>query len=249
MTIASTDLGRLSYAAAYAIQSHWLDRIVASRDSASPIRGHVLFVEHDPPVITVTPRKDAPGHVLASREQLAAAGVEVCQTDRGGDVTYHGPGQLVVYPIIDLNAFHLRLHDYMRLLEQVVIDTCDEFGVPTTRDPKATGVWTIGAPAAGDTPQPVPIPAAKIAALGVRVRRWVTMHGLALNVTTNLNHFGLIVPCGLIGRSVTSLERELGRQCPPMARVKASLLAQLELALARRASSCPERPSPRSPDR
>lgn len=238
MTIESTDLGRLSYAEAYAIQTRWLERIVAARESEAPILGHVLLVEHDPPVVTVSARRGAAGHVLASPEQLRAAGVEVRETDRGGDVTYHGLGQLVVYPILDLNALHLRLHDYMRLLEEVVIDTCEGFGVMAMRDPKATGVWTV----AGTAERPVP--GAKIAALGVRVRRWVSMHGLALNVTTNLDHFGLIVPCGLAGRPVTSLERALGAGCPSMPAVKASVVERLRRALSSRPSSCHAHPGP-----
>ncbi|HVZ93606.1 MAG TPA: lipoyl(octanoyl) transferase LipB, partial [Phycisphaerales bacterium] len=145
-------------------------------------------------------------------EQLARTGVTVAETDRGGDITYHGPGQLVVYPILDLNALNLNLHGYMRMLERIVIDVCAGFGVKTRCERGATGVWT-GEPGADEG-------GAKIAALGVRVRRWVTMHGLALNVTTNLDHFGLIVPCGLHGRAVTSLERELGARCPTIAQVK-----------------------------
>lgn len=232
-----TDLGRTSYADAYARQVEWCERIVASRDSRSPIPGHVMLVEHDPPVITVTPRKDAPAHVIASPAQLVAAGVSVVPTDRGGDVTYHGPGQLVAYPIIDLNAHHLRLHEYMRLLESVVMSTCSAFAVRTMRDPKATGVWTM---------DPHGEPGAKIAAMGVRVRRWVSLHGLALNVTTNLDHFALIVPCGLVGRAVTSLQNELGPRCPTMAAVKACLRAELARALA----ACrPESPQPVPPPR
>ncbi len=216
----------MAYARAYAAQCEWCERIVAGRETAEPILAHVLLVEHDPPVVTVTARPGAPGHVLASADQLAAAGVEVASTDRGGDVTYHGPGQIVAYPIVDLNAHGLRLHDYMRLLEGVVIDTCAEFGVPAMRDRTATGVWTVDG--AG-------LPAAKIAAMGVRVRRWVAMHGLALNVAPNLDHFGLIVPCGLVGRRVTSLERELGPdRCPSIEAVKASLAARLLEALAAR---------------
>ena len=221
-SIGFTDLGRLGYAEAYARQVEWCECVVAARQTAAPMLGHVLLVEHDPPVITVTARKDAPGHVIASSAQLAAAGVGVVQTDRGGDVTYHGPGQLVAYPIIDLNAHCLRLHEYIRLLESVVMSACATFGVPTTRDPTATGVWTVD-----ETGRP----AAKIAAMGVRVRRWVSLHGLAFNVTTNLDHFALIVPCGLVGRTVTSLERELGPACPSMASVKACLRAEFERAL------------------
>lgn len=176
----------------------------------SPRPMHLLLVEHDPPVITVSARKTARQHLVATPDMLARAGVEVCETDRGGDITYHGPGQLVVYPILDLNTLTLRLHGYMRLLEQVIIDTLARFGIEGHRDQTATGVWVGGS---------------KICAMGVRVSRWVTMHGLALNVTTNLDHFNLIVPCGLVGRGVTSMARELGEACPSMDHVKEVVVA------------------------
>jgi lipoyl(octanoyl) transferase len=150
----------------------------------------------------------------------------VAETDRGGDITYHGPGQLVAYPILDLNAFGLRLHSYMRFLEDVVIATIAGFGITGVRDPGATGVWV--APERGGAEASAPGGAArKICAMGVRVSRWVSMHGLALNVTTNLAHFDLIVPCGLAGRAVTSMERELGAACPSMDEVKAALVRSL----------------------
>jgi len=145
------------------------------------------------------------------------AGVAIAETDRGGDITYHGPGQVVLYPVLDLNRLHIRLHDYLRTLEQAVIDTLVPLGLDATRDPDATGVW-INRDGA---------PPGKVCAIGVRVRRWVTMHGLALNVTTNLDHFDLIVPCGLHGRPVTSLERELADACPPIDEVRANLIERL----------------------
>src|SRR5262249_23731675 len=160
-------------------------------------------VEHDPPVITVTPRAGV--NLLASPEALAAAGIEVEETDRGGDITYHGPGQLVVYPILDLNLLKLRLHEYMRMLAAAVIDTCAAFGVRARRDVCATGVWVPRGDADASNGTCGSLTDAKICAMGVRVRRWVTMHGLALNVTTDLSHFSHIVPCGLVGRPVTSL--------------------------------------------
>jgi lipoyl(octanoyl) transferase len=220
--IPSVDLGRLGYALAYERQTQELERVLAARDArgAGPARGVILIVEHDP-VITVSRRPTAAGNVLASAERLAAEGVEVVETDRGGDVTYHGPGQVVAYPIVDLNALGLRLHDYLRQLEQAVIETCAHFGVTTHRDASATGVWT------GASPSPS---AAKIAAMGVRVRRWATLHGLALNVTTNLRHFELINPCGL-GRPVTSLARELGDKAPSVDEVKPVLVRHLRRAL------------------
>jgi len=181
--------------------------------------GRLLLVEHEP-VVTISRRKGAGAHLLASAAELAAAGVAVEPTDRGGDITYHGPGQLVAYPILDLNVLMLRLHDYMRLLEQSVIDTLAGFGVEGVRDAEATGVWVERDAVLS-----------KIAAMGVRVRRWVSMHGLALNVTTNLEHYRFIVPCGLAGRGVTSLREVLGDGCPAMGEVQAGLVRALEARL------------------
>lgn len=221
------DLGSISYADAYALQCAHLEEVLAARDTSSTgDPGRILLVEHAPAVITVTRRPGAAAHLIATPALLAREHVEVVETDRGGDITYHGPGQLVVYPIIDLNRHHLRLHAYMRLLEQAVIDTLAQFGITATRDtftPPATGVWV---PIDGDRGT-----LAKICAMGVRVRRWVSMHGLALNVTTNLDHFKLIVPCGLSGRPVTSMRERLGPTCPPMAAVKDALAATLATQL------------------
>ncbi len=202
----------MAYEPAYQAQVSYLDQVLAARNSGSPMAGFLLFVEHDP-VVTISRRAGAANHLLATPQLLAQQGVSVAQTDRGGDITYHGPGQLVAYPILDLNALKLGLHAYMRLLEQSVIDTCSHFAVPTHRDPTATGVWT-------DTGN------AKIAAMGVRVRRWISLHGLALNVDTNLDHFSLIVPCGL-RRPVTSLAKELGHNSPTITQAKAILYASL----------------------
>ncbi|MEO1584490.1 MAG: lipoyl(octanoyl) transferase LipB [Planctomycetota bacterium] len=218
------DLGRVGYESAYAEQVRTLESVLAARERRARI-GELLLVEHDP-VITVTRRAEAAGHVLASAERLAELGVAVHATDRGGDVTYHGPGQVVGYPIVDLNRVNCRLHAYLRLLEQSVIDVLAGFGVVGERDASATGVWVRRG---GEL--------AKICAIGVRVRRWVTMHGLALNVDPEMGHFGLIVPCGLHGRPVASLREVLGYGCPDMAEVRAVLAARLgarlaELALA-----------------
>ncbi|MCP3905571.1 MAG: lipoyl(octanoyl) transferase LipB [Planctomycetes bacterium] len=209
------DLGRMPYAEALQLQRRLQAQVIAGRARpGAPM--HLLLVEHDPPVITVSRRRGARTHLLAAPESLAREGVEVAETDRGGDITYHGPGQLVAYPILDLNVLGLRLHSYMRFLEQIVIDTIEAFGVTGHRDACATGVWV------GDGAD-----ARKICAMGVRVSRWVSMHGLALNVTTNLEHFELIVPCGLVGREVTSLARETGEQCPSMDEVKRTLVERL----------------------
>ncbi len=250
------DLGHRPYADAYALQLAHHEEVLAARDAGTPDPGRILLVEHDPPVITISRRAGARDHLTATPDQLAHAGVEVAQTDRGGDITYHGPGQLVVYPILDLNYYHLGLHAYMRLMEQAIIDTLATWHILGERDPSATGVWvrTNGSTHQGthaqseesaaassalpSIPQSLDpsIPSSKIAALGVRVRRWVSMHGLALNITTNLDHFNLIVPCGLAGRCVTSLHHELGDASPSMGEAKSflcrSLIARLDQARA-----------------
>ncbi len=211
------DLGRMPYAEAFALQKRLQQEVIEARAPGASL-GHLVLVEHHPPVITISRRKTARRHLVATDEQLAGAGVEIAQTDRGGDITYHGPGQIVVYPILDLNVLRLRIHSYMRFLEQIVIDTLAEFGIQGQRDKCATGVWV------GDSHQ-------KICAMGVRVSRWVSMHGLALNVTTNLDHFDLIVPCGLVGRTVTSMRQQVGKACPSMDEVKRAILAQFRKAI------------------
>ncbi|MEM1027509.1 MAG: lipoyl(octanoyl) transferase LipB [Planctomycetota bacterium] len=214
------DLGRLAYEPAFALQREI--NLALSRDEAPET---LLLVEHDP-VITVSHRKGADAHVLGSPIQRQRLGVEIAETDRGGDVTYHGPGQLVAYPILRLDRHGLNLARYMRLLEDIIITTAGTFGVSAQRDPGATGVWV-------DRPNP-PIgepSLAKLAALGVRVRKHTTLHGLALNVTTNLTHFQLIDPCGLGHRPVTSLAALLGESCPAMPEVKSQLTVALREAL------------------
>ncbi len=228
-TLPVIDLGRLPYEPAYQTQLTYLEEVFAAREAGRPIPGYLLLVEHDP-VVTISRRAGAANHLLATPELLRHHAVAVAETDRGGDITYHGPGQLVAYPILDLNVLNLGLHDYMRLLEQSVIDTCAGFGIAAHRDAKATGVWVHS---------PTHAAPAKIAAMGVRVRRWATLHGLALNITTNLEHFNLIVPCGLAGRPVTSLQQQIGDTCPSFNEVKATLTAHLTahiLAAAERAS-------------
>jgi lipoate-protein ligase B len=215
------DLGRVGYAEAYEVQVAAVDRVLAGRESGSGPHAIIHFVEHDP-VITVSRRPEARQHLTATPELLHRFGVDVVETDRGGDITYHGPGQLVVYPIVDLNHFNLGLHAYMRLLEEASIRTAAAFGIPTMRDPSATGVWTVKKDGTPD---------AKLCACGVRVRKWVSMHGLAINVRTNLDHFNLIVPCGLAGRPVTSLHLLLGSDAPAFDAVKAAMRATLHMLL------------------
>lgn len=212
------DLGSMAYQDAFETQRRWHDAVLALREAEPEAAciGALLLVEHDPPVITISRRQGARAHLLASDAQLEDAGVTVEETDRGGDITYHGPGQLVAYPIIDLNRIGKNLHAYMRLLEDVVIETCAGFGIEGARDASATGVWV------GD---------AKVCAMGVRIRKWVTMHGLALNVDPVMSHFDLIVPCGLAGRSVTSLRRLLGDSALPMDAAKAALVERFQQRL------------------
>jgi lipoate-protein ligase B len=214
----------MGYADALAVQHARQDELIQARADPQSDPGTIYLVQH-PPLITVTRRKGAAQHVLADAQSLAALGVELHETDRGGDVTYHGPGQIVAYPILDLQRLKnpvtgkpLGLHGYMRLLEQSVIDTLATFHIQGHRDPTATGVWVSTHPDA----QP-----AKIAAMGVRVRKWVTTHGLALNVAPDLTHFNLIVPCGLAGRPVTSMHALLGDACPSVETARATLADRL----------------------
>ena len=199
-------LGRVPFGEALAIQQ----QVIAARKQ-NVIDDTLLLLEH-PPVLTLG-RNAHRSNVLASDEFLAQRGIELHEINRGGDVTYHGPGQLVGYPIIDLRGDlpgkkgpHLGPVDYVRLLEEVLIRTCGDFGVMTQRICKLTGVWTM----AGGS-----IPEKKIAAIGVHVSQGVTSHGFALNVTTDLRDFGWIVPCGITDRPVTSLELEADPERQP----------------------------------
>lgn len=222
----------MGYAQALEVQRARQAELIEARGTPGGKVGTIYLVEH-PPVITVTSRPSAAGHVLANAEHLARLGVEMHPTDRGGDVTYHGPGQIVAYPILDLERLGgdagkpLGLHGYMRLLEQAVIDTIARWGLAGERDPSATGVWVPRHQ--GSDMQ------AKIAAMGVRVRKWVSMHGLALNVQPDLTHFQLIVPCGLAGRPVTSMRALLDDAAPAFEDVKQVLGERLVELVAERA--------------
>jgi lipoyl(octanoyl) transferase len=182
-------LGRVAYAEAVALQ----ERLVAERQ-ADHIPDTLLLLEHDP-VFTLG-RRARREHVLFTEEALRARGFEVVECGRGGDVTYHGPGQVVGYPILKLAPDRCDVHRYVRDLEEVMIRTCGDHGVAATRVPGLTGCW-VGRD--------------KVGAIGVRIARWVTSHGFALNVSNDLEPFAMIVPCGITGRGVTSLERVLGR--------------------------------------
>ena len=182
-------LGRRRYAEALQVQ-----RDLVARRIAREIPDTLLLLEHDP-VVTLGKVARAE-HLLVDRDRLAKLGVDVHETDRGGDVTFHGPGQIVGYPILDLNELRRDVKWYLEQLEEVMIRTCARHGVEAARRPGMTGAW---------------VGAEKIGAIGVRVERWVTSHGFAFNVATDLDYFGLIVPCGLRGEGVTSLSARLGR--------------------------------------
>lgn len=207
------DLGLMRYKPCWDYQEEIFKNIIsqkiARRDGldkkepeSSPYpTSRLLFVEH-PHVLTLGRSGDAE-NVIVSPARLAELGVDYFPTNRGGDITYHGPGQLVAYPILDLDQYFTDIHKYLRFLEEAVIKTCDEFGVEAGRIDGLTGVWVD----IDSGPQ-----ARKICAFGVKASRWVTMHGLAFNVDSDLDFFDLIVPCGIKDRGVTSLTREVGRK-------------------------------------
>jgi lipoate-protein ligase B len=186
--------------------------------------GALMLVEH-PPVVTIGRHPNAQQNLLATPKLLELRGVEVIETDRGGDITFHGPGQLVAYPILPLNHYHLNLHSYLRLLEEVIIQMLAHFQIPAERSHGATGVWTK------DPNSHAPDGLAKICAIGIKLRRWVTFHGIALNVSTDLSYFDLINPCGL-SRPVTSMQRLLGNSAPDMPTVKSALTTMFRTQLA-----------------
>ena len=203
-TLAVRYPGRIGYEPALKLQA-----TLVERRRRGEIPDTLLLLEH-PHVITLGSSGRA-GHVLLAADELARRGIALHQAGRGGDVTYHGPGQLVGYPILDLKPNRRDLHLYLRTLEAVLIRTLAAFGLAGERDPAATGVWVGGA---------------KVAAIGIRVSSgWITSHGFALNADTDLSYFDAIVPCGLPGRSVTSISRLLGRQVTPEAAAPALVSA------------------------
>ncbi len=169
-------------------------------ENQQPTENHLLFVEH-PHVYTLGKSGDEK-HLLINAHQLEQKQATYYKINRGGDITYHGPGQLVVYPILDLDHFFTDIHKYLRLLEECIILTLKEYGIDSGRSTGETGVWL-------DAENP--LKARKICAMGVRCSRWVTMHGLAFNVNSNLDYFTNIIPCGINDKAVTSLKKEIGR--------------------------------------
>jgi lipoyl(octanoyl) transferase len=221
-----TDLGTMPYREAWARQ----EQVHAA--VADGAEEQLLLVEH-PPVVTLGRRAGVERNLLATPEALAAAGVELVQSDRGGDVTFHGPGQVVAYPIVRLNDHRLSVGGYVRALEAAVIATLADLGVGASREDGAVGVWADEPPradlAAGGA---VCVTPGKVCAIGVRIRRGTSLHGVALNVTTDLSYFNLIVPCGLVGRPVTSVQRLLGPAAPGIDVARQALARRLVQAFA-----------------
>lgn len=215
-------LGLVKYGEALELQKQLVEDRKADR-----IPDQLLLLEH-PPVITLGVRsRDDRSHVLATPAALERDGIELVETGRGGDVTFHGPGQLIGYPILDLRPDRLDVHRYVRDLEEVMIRVAGTFGVTAARQAGFTGAWVnIAAPDGAPAWE-------KLAAIGVRIARWVTSHGFAFNVTTNLDQFSLIVPCGIADKGVTSLEKLVGRDVP-MAEVEDAAVAALAAVFARR---------------
>lgn len=202
------DLGLLGYQEAWDAQVDLFDTIVASKmanrnnNTSLDTENHLLYVEH-PHVYTLGKSGDL-SNLLLNEKQLEAKGATFFKSNRGGDITYHGPGQIVGYPIFDLENFFTDIHKYLRFLEEAIILTLAEYDLVAERSPGETGVWfDVGTPFAR-----------KICALGVRCSRWVSMHGFALNVNVDLGYFDNIIPCGIKGKAVTSMEAELGRKIP-----------------------------------
>lgn len=213
-TVYFRDLGGMEYKEAWDYQEALLQEnlkvkaVVHSSETPIhsaelPTRHHLLFVEH-PPVYTLG-KSGKMEHVLINEEQRAQKGIQFFQTNRGGDITFHGPEQIVGYPILDLEKFYTDIGRYLRELEEVIILTLAEYGIAAGRSAGETGVW-IDPDRKGRE--------RKICAMGVRCSRWVTMHGFAFNVNTDLDYFNYIIPCGIQNKKVTSIKEELGREVP-----------------------------------
>lgn len=217
-TIQFEDLGNRDFKETWDYQEHLfksiLDTKIKNRREAANLetKNYFLFVEH-PHVYTLGKSGDI-GNLLLNEEQLTLKEASFYKINRGGDITYHGPGQIVGYPILDLDNFFTDIHKYLRLLEEVIILTLEEYGLKSERSPGETGVWL-------DVETPF---ARKICAMGVRASRWVTMHGFALNVNADLGYFDNIIPCGIKGKAVTSLNVELGVDKINEAEVKSKLI-------------------------
>ncbi|MDO9186496.1 MAG: lipoyl(octanoyl) transferase LipB [Bacteroidia bacterium] len=204
------DLGLIDFKQAWDYQEKLFDEVVQIKISnrklspdtqpqATP--SYLLFCEH--PHVYTLGNSGNKEHLLITEQQLIQKNATYYKINRGGDITYHGPGQIVGYPILDLDNFFTDIHKYLRFLEEIVIRTLAEYGIESGRSKGETGVWL-------DAENP--LKARKICAMGVRASRWVTMHGFAFNINTDLGYFGNIVPCGIVDKAVTSLDKELGRK-------------------------------------
>ena len=217
------NLGKIDYREAWDYQEKLfqevIDRKLANRDlpaaAQQPTPNHLIFCEH--PHVYTLGKSGSEKNLLLDEQGLAAREASYYKINRGGDITYHGPGQLVCYPILDLDNFFEDIHKYLRLLEEAIIKTLADFAIDAGRIEKLTGVWLDY-----DSSAPGEANPRKICAMGVRSSRWVTMHGLALNVNTNLEYFGNIIPCGIDDKAVTSMARELG-ETVDMAKVRDTL--------------------------
>ena len=206
-TIHFQDLGLIDYATAWDYQKQLfqatIDRKVANRDPLAaqqvPTEDHLLFCEH--PHVYTLGKNGKQSHLLMNEQELSEAGVQFFPIDRGGDITYHGPGQIVGYPIFDIDHFHSDMHRFLATLEEAVIGTLEAYKIKSGRIAGMTGVWL-------DPDDP--LKARKICAMGIRASRWVTMHGFAFNVNADLSYFDHIVPCGIADKGVTCMAKELG---------------------------------------
>jgi len=212
MKLSVVDLGTMAYGTALELQ-----RAVANARITGAIADDVLLLVEHPPVVTLG-RGTKPGHLVASEGQLKARNVELFEVERGGDITFHGPGQLVGYPVFDLKQHRRDLHWYLRQVEESIIQAMSACGLPCVRNSGFTGVWTSGV--ASGEPQRL----RKVASIGVHARDWVTWHGFALNVTTDLTCFDLIVPCGISDVTMTTVQRELGDAFPGSAAVAGAVV-------------------------
>jgi lipoyl(octanoyl) transferase len=221
-TILVQDLGLMDYAVSWTYQESLFQAIVQTKinnrrnNAALPTKNHLLILRH-PHVYTLGKSGD-PNNLLIDESKLASIGAQFFKINRGGDITYHGPGQIVGYPILDLENFFTDIHKYLRLLEEMIILTLADYGIKSERSPGETGVWLdVGTPFAR-----------KICAMGVRASRWVTMHGFALNVNTDLGYFDHMIPCGIRGKSVTSMRVELKKSQVDESEVQQKLLHHFE---------------------
>lgn len=220
MELEIIDWNQVPYTEGWNRQTVLFDEIVAAKRAGTSYVNHIVFCEH--PHVYTLGRSGKQANMLLGEEQLQRIGATLYHIDRGGDITYHGPGQQVCYPILNLEEFGLGLKEYVHLLEEAVIGVCASYGIEAGRVDKATGVWLDG-----DTSR-----ARKICAIGVRSSHYVTMHGLALNVNTDLRYFSYINPCGFVDKGVTSLQHEVRREVS-MAEVKERLGKELFRLLGR----------------